>query len=362
MQENLADLSSEMMNFSLNERQGRPLAISEVRSIHNTTVGRELIVAISKTADVDGPSVESTFFPTPKNNKSTPNGVGFIAPAFSLTERGAFIAGPSTSSPIRNLTSAPFSDGLGRSNRLTFTELNINNFVSPFNELDPVFEIEDGFDRKPLIKSEGGVDKKPIIKTEDGVDRKPVTSMLDHKPFSLDFDHAPFIEVKPDVRELNNCPVVPIQPIRTYTNPPKISGLKRTVAKFSYRGLDSNFNINVVYLDLVNCCDIAFDDEDFGLFCATYGLLAHDWNSGPSIDDRVKQGYWPAQLYYDQMPTSVLVFCISDQELCERIRSERLPRADPTSIDEPEPSRRSERISHQAQRVVYNFGHDSDSD
>lgn len=107
------------------------------------------------------------------------------------------------------------------------------------------------------------------------------------------------------------------------------------VAKFSYRGLDFGYDINAVYLDLINCREIAADDGNFLLFCATYGLLDHDWSNGPSIDDKIKQGYWPAQVYYEQMPTSVLVFCISDQELCECIRSERPLRAGRTSIEQP---------------------------
>lgn len=77
----IADLSSEMMNVSLNEERELPFAISEVRSIYDTTIGRELIDAVSKNADVDGPAVGSTFFSTPKNNKNAPNGISLRAAA-----------------------------------------------------------------------------------------------------------------------------------------------------------------------------------------------------------------------------------------------------------------------------------------
>lgn len=262
------------------------------------------------------------------------------------------IAGPSTSFRLHNFVCGSPPPNFERS--IQTTGLGIEDFGHPSSSLEPVPQSEDE------------VDQKPAIKFEDGIDRKPIVSTLDHKPFPLNFDHAPFVELKPDIRELNGDQATTTLPIRTYTNPPKIPGLNKMVAKFSYRGLDSDYDINVVYMDLINHRGIAADDEDFRLFCATFGLLDHDWNSGPSIDDRIKQGYWPAQVYCDHMPTSVLVFCLSDQELCERITSERpplsAPRVDSTSIEQPETFRRSERFFHPTRRVHYNSGHDSDSD
>lgn len=248
-----------------------------------------------------------------------------------------------------NNISVPPSNDFGRSNQSTLNDSVNTTLDHSSRNRESIFE--------------GAIDRKPVLNFGDGVDRKPIISMLDHKPIPLNFDHAPFVETKPDVNELDRGQVVPIRPVRTFTNPPKIPGLKKTIARFSYRGLNINYDINTVYLDLINCRGIAAGDEDFYLFCATYGLLVHDWNSGPSIDDRIRQGYWPAQVYHDQIPTSVLVFCISDQELLERTARERSPLfSGSTLIDQPEPLRRSGRVAHQPQAVIYVSGHDTDSD
>lgn len=340
---NIVDLSFEMISVPSTEERERPVVVSEVRSIRDTTIGQGLINVETENAVADNPAIESAFCSNPKNDKNITNGIGSRFNTILSTQRDAAIAGPSTSSSPHGM-SVPLLDGLERSNVNKFDQSSSN--------------------RRSLFKFENVIDQKPFIKIENGVDRKPIVSTLDHKPFPLNFDHAPFVETKPDIRDLNSGQAASAPSRRTYTNPPKIPGLNKTLEKFSYRGLDIGYDINAVYLDLLDYRGV--DDEDFYLFCATYGLLDHNWNSCPSIDDRIKQGYWPAQVYYNQMLTSVLVFCISDQEILERITRERSPlsvsRAGLPLIDRHELLRRSERISNGTQEVVYRPGHDSDSD